>query len=289
MADQHNDNYSIIPFNDLARLLLLREDTGWTLPRHHADDPEEINAAMQEQLGLTTTVLFCVYDRYQGQEREEQHRVYALENHSPDVPLPVHGRLIDRAELAKLPLVVADHRGVLEAWFAEAGGGELLQKRLPWMRPGWFASTIAWIDEQLALLGFTRSALPEQLVVKSWSTVLRVPTAQGNLYFKAPAPAFAFEPALTAKLYQLLPGQVPQVLVIDEQRHWMLMQDGGTEIRDDAHDPTRLEEALRQYAEMQIRLAAHVKTLRPSVAPTGVYIFCLIFIKRYSLRRLSCT
>lgn len=97
--------------------------------------------------------------------------------------------------------------------------------------------------------------------------MLRVPTTQGNLYFKAPAPAFAFEPALTAKLYQLLPGQFPQVLVIEGQRYWMLMQDGGKEIRGDAHDPARLEEALHQYAETQIRLAAHIETLAATGCP----------------------
>lgn len=231
MTDPNNDNYSIITFNGQTRALLLREEAGWTLPRHHADDPKEINAAMREQLGLTTTVLSCVYDRYQDQEREEQHRVYALENHSLDVLLPANGRLIDRAELANLPLAVADHRGVLEAWFAEDGA--YYQKRLLWMRPGWFASATAWIDEQLARLGYVRTAPIEQLVAKSWSTVLRVSTTQGNLYFKAPAPAFAFEPALTMLLTQLVPAQVPPVLMIDGQRHWMLLRDGGAALQDD--------------------------------------------------------
>lgn len=269
MTDSHYDNYSIIPFNDLARVLLLHEEAGWTLPRHHGDDPEEINAAMREQLGLTTTVLSCVYDRYRDQEREDQHRVYALENHSPDVSLPANTRLIGRPELVNLPLAVADHRGVLEAWFAEAESGGLLQKRLPWMWPGWFAIATAWIDEQLARLGRTRTAPPEQLVAKSWSTVLRVPTAQGTLYFKAPAPAFAFEPDLTANLNQLLPGQVPSVLVIDERRHWMLTLDGGRQMRDETDDPARLEEALRQFAEMQIRLAPDVETLKAIGCPDG--------------------
>lgn len=267
MTDQHYDNYSIIPFNNQARVLLLREDAGWTLPRHNGDTPEEINAAMREQFGLTTTVLSCVYDRYKDQEREEQHRVYALENHSPDVSLPPDGRLIERAELANLPFAVADHRDVLEAWFAGVESGKLRQQRLPWMRPGWFASATIWIDEQLALLGYTQSAPIEQLVSKSWAAVLRVSTIQGSLYFKAPASAFAFEPALTSTLNQLVPAQVPPVLVIDRQRHWMVMQDGGMSIREDAHDPALLEEALRQYAMMQMSLAAHVETLKATGCP----------------------
>jgi Phosphotransferase enzyme family len=267
MTDQNNDNYSIIPFNGLKQVLLLQEEAGWTLPRHNGDAPDEINAAMREQLGLITTVLSCVYDRYQDQEREDQHRVYALENHSPDVSPPVNGRLFDRAELVNLPLEVADHRGVLEAWFAEVEGSEHYQKRLLWMRPGWFASATAWIDERLARLGYTRSAPIEQLVAKSWSTVLRVPTTKGSLYFKAPAPAFEFEPALTAMLNQLMPTQFPSVLVIDGERHWMLMQDAGMEIRDRVDDPALLAEALRHFAEMQISLSPHIEALKATGCP----------------------
>ena len=159
MTDPNYDNYSIIPFNGLTRVLFLREDASWTLPRHHGDTAEEINAAMREQFGLTTTVLSCVYDRYQDAERADQHRVYALENHSPYAPLPANGRLIERAELDNLPLTVADHRGVLEAWFAEAGSEEPFRKRLPWMRPGWFAIATAWIDEQMTRLGSLYRAL----------------------------------------------------------------------------------------------------------------------------------
>src|SRR5579864_8913112 len=108
MTNPTYDNYSIIPFNGLTRVLLLHEGTGWTLPRHHGDTAEEINAAIREQLGLTTTVLSCVYDRYQDEEREDQHRVYTLENHSPHAPLPANGRVVERAELDSLPLAVAD-------------------------------------------------------------------------------------------------------------------------------------------------------------------------------------
>ncbi len=267
MTEPIYDNYSIIPFEGLRRVLLLREEAGWTLPRHQGDTAQEINTAMLEQLGLTTTVLSCVYDRYQDAEREDQHRVYALENHSPHAPLPANGRLIERAELENLPLVVADHRGVLEAWFSEVGSNEPFRKHLLWMRPGWLAIVTAWIDEQLARLEMARTAPLEQIQARSWSTVLRVPATRGYLYFKAPAPAFAFEPALTAKLDQLLPGQVPSVLSIDERQHWLLMQDAGTQLRDYADDLARLEEALRQFGEMQIRLVPHVEELAATGCP----------------------
>lgn len=269
MTEELNDHYSIIPFYDESgqpRALLLHEEDGWTLPRHHGDSPQQINAAMQEQLGVRTSVLYCAYDRYKDAEREEQHRVYALENHGPQVALPHNARLIDRDELVNLPLINEDHRGVLAAWFAEATG-PAPYARLPWMYAGWLAGTTAWIDEQLARYGFTRNAPLEQLVSKSWSTVLRVPTTGDNLYFKASAPLFAFEPQLTDLLHGLLPQCFPEVLARDNERRYMLMLDGGTPISDDEDDPKQLEEALRQYARTQIELSSHIEELQLAGCP----------------------
>jgi hypothetical protein len=267
MPDENNDNYSIIPHTSLPLVLLLHGEEGWTLPRHTGTVPEEINAAMQEQLGLTTTVLFCAYDRYQDEEREDQHRVYALENHSPGAPLPANGRWIGRTELAGLPLAIPDHRPVLETWFAEVERDQFQEQRLPWMCLGWFDSATAWIDEKLEQMGYTQVAPIEQIVSRAWATVLRVPTSKGNLYFKVPSPAFAFEPALTEALYRLVPTFVPGVLVIDRQRNWMLMQDGGMALRNVPPTLERLEDALRLFAQMQIELAEHVETLKATGCP----------------------
>lgn len=267
MPDEHNDNYSIIPHTSLPLLLLLHEEDGWTLPRHNATSPEEINAAMQEQLGLTTTVLFCAYDRYQNEEREDEHCVYALENHSPGTLLPTNGRWISRSELAALPLIVPEHRPVLETWFAEIESGQIPEQRLPWMRQGWFDSVTAWISEQLERMAYIQVAPIEQLVSRPWAAVLRVPASQGALYFKVPSPAFAFEPALTEALHRLVPTYVPKLLATDRERGWMLLQDAGIELRDVPLTLERLEEALGRFAEMQIALAEHMETLKATGCP----------------------
>jgi len=83
-------------------------------------DVSDINASIKVQLGCDTTVLYCAYDRYKDDEREEQHRVYVLENHTSDFPLPAHARWISRTNLATIDLAVADHYAVLEQWLSEA-------------------------------------------------------------------------------------------------------------------------------------------------------------------------
>ncbi|HLH62746.1 MAG TPA: phosphotransferase [Ktedonobacteraceae bacterium] len=267
MPSEHIDNYSIIPHTRLPLVLLLREEQGWSLPHHHSSDPKEVNAAMKEQLGLTTTVLFCAYDRYPNEEREDEHLVFALDNHSPATPLPANARWVSRSELANLPLALPEHRPVLETWFAEVEDGQISELRVPWMRLGWFDSATAWIGEQLERLGYTKTAPVEQLVSRPWAAVLRVPTSKGYLYFKVPSPVFAFEPELTETLHQLVPTFVPGVLVRDRQRNWMLMRDAGIPLRDMPPTLERLEIALRRFAEMQIELAEHVETLKATGCP----------------------
>jgi hypothetical protein len=212
-------------------------------------------------------VLGCVYDRYQDAEREDQHCVYALENQSPGAALPGNGRWISRDELARLPLVVPEHRAVLEGWFAQVADDARVFQSMPWMRLGWFASAAAWIDEQLGRLGYTRAAPIEQIAARTWGVVLRVPTASGSLYFKVPAAPFAFEPELTQALARLVPDAAPTVLATDAPRSWLLMQDGGATLRSGPCDPPRFAAALRQFAKMQIRLAGHVETLKAAGCP----------------------
>jgi hypothetical protein len=99
---------------------------------------------------------------------------------------------------------------------------------------------------------------PDQFHVRWWSTVIRVPTADGDLYFKAVTRGFEFEPPLTAKLAGLAPDRVPELVDVDSSRGWMLMRDAGTRLRDLVDLPADLphwERALPRYAELQIAAA----------------------------------
>ena len=92
---------------------------------------------------------------------------------------------------------------------------------------------------------------------RPWSTVLRVPIADGNAWFKACAPSQAFEPALTAALFARWPDRVPDVLAHDDERAWLLLADGGTPISDQGNPPEAWLVALPLYAELQRGEAAH--------------------------------
>lgn len=128
-----------------------------------------------------------------------------------------------------------------------------------WTRAEWLAEATSWIAEHSRPRGEI-----EQIHLRPWSTVLRVPIADGNLYFKAVAPVHRFEAALTALLAKLQPGRVPDVVAADLERGWMLMRDGGTRLRElvaSAADLHHWEKVLPEYAGLQIETAPHAEKM----------------------------
>jgi hypothetical protein len=121
-----------------------------------------------------------------------------------------------------------------------------------WLEPDWRAEVEAWIRGQARVAGPV-----EQPHVYPWSTVLRVPAADGILWFKAVSPEHAFEPELTLLLAETFPDRVTELVAVDASRGWMLMRDAGTRLRE-AEVPDALREwetVLPRYAEIQIALA----------------------------------
>lgn len=111
----------------------------------------------------------------------------------------------------------------------------------------------AWIRETVEPTG------PFELVKeRPWATVLRLPTRQGTVYFKACRPIQAFEPAMSAALAQRSPDLVGEVLAFDLDRSWLLTADAGVAIGELGNPPERWAEVLPRYAELQRRETSHV-------------------------------
>jgi hypothetical protein len=85
--------------------------------------------------------------------------------------------------------------------------------------------------------------------------VLRVPTADGVVWFKACHPSHGFEPSLALELARLRPESVIEVLAADPERGWMITTDAGSRLREllsSADDLVRWEEFLPRYADVQL-------------------------------------
>ncbi len=128
-----------------------------------------------------------------------------------------------------------------------------------WTRPGWYDEALPWVDEHIVATGPWSQ-------VRSWglSNVLRFPTADGDVYFKAlghsstirPAHPdalpflFAHEPLLLKHLSDESPGAMPAPLAIDEKRAWMLLPDLGRPLGDESDIAVWID-ALQGHARLQ--------------------------------------
>jgi hypothetical protein len=133
-----------------------------------------------------------------------------------------------------------------------------------WADPEWRAGADAWIAEQLTQLGLERAGTFDQVHDRPWSTVIRVPTTRGNVFFKAVASSLRHEAALTELLGARRPDCIPPPLAVDSAEGWILQEDGGQTLRqlvEVERDLSRWNEVLPLYAGVQIDLASDVTEL----------------------------
>jgi hypothetical protein len=92
---------------------------------------------------------------------------------------------------------------------------------------------------------------------RPWATVLQAVTPAGLVYFKACRPVQAFEPRLSADLFERWPDRVAEVLAFDAERGWLLTADAGDPVEALGNEPELWLRILPGYAELQRAEAEH--------------------------------
>ena len=136
--------------------------------------------------------------------------------------------------------------------------------RARWQDPSWLAEAHAWIESALARLRMRRTGGIEQPHVYPWSTVMRVPTEAGDVWFKANDDSLRHEAGLLELLSSRRPDCVPVPLATDPGRGWILMADAGEQLRKllpVERDLDRWKDALRLCAEVQLDLTDTVDSM----------------------------
>ena len=135
------------------------------------------------------------------------------------------------------------------------------QKNLIWHDPDWQKRAHEWIRTEAERNSIEVTGEIEQNHAYAWSTVMRVPTDQGTLFFKATAGETIYEIAFTKMAAGWFPDSFPDLLAVDTARGWMLMRDGGEQLRASirpTQNVTPWEPVIVKYAELQIGLSRHV-------------------------------
>jgi hypothetical protein len=189
--------------------------------------------------------------------------IYELERCASGWTPPFAHRWADQNELSQLALTHTGDRAALSAWFAGAG----TERPTPWYNAGWQAVADAWFIQQAQAAGF--APYGPVAPVRAWqrSAVLRLPTSDGDLYFKAVPPIFAHEQRLNRYLETHFPSHSPQTVAFDEERNWFITRDFGGRLLLDVPDLNVWLDAYRRYAVLQIDLIEHSEDLRALGCP----------------------
>jgi len=137
-------------------------------------------------------------------------------------------------------------------------------QQLPWEHPDWLEQATAWIHAQLEAQGTDITGPIEILHQRPWSTLARLSTTSGTVYFKAPAPGSLYEAALTQALARWRPDCTVPVLAVDLDQGWLLTADAGVTLREIDRSAGQVEHWLKVLplcAELQIEMAARVPEL----------------------------
>ena len=141
----------IIPNPARTHVFVVGPEPHWTLPEVVFEQPYfwqvvgPINAAVRARFSLEVTTLRCrsvLHDAPHAQTR----LVYELEYHGTTEPGAVTGRWLGAEAVDHLPL---DQRPILAAWFGEARCLTSAGGRVPWYRPGWRDTMLAWLHRTL--------------------------------------------------------------------------------------------------------------------------------------------
>jgi hypothetical protein len=133
-----------------------------------------------------------------------------------------------------------------------------------WTDASWLAGVEGWLDRRFEELDLERIGAVEQPHIWPWSTVLRVATTGGDVWFKANHPLLAYEAAVVDLLAVRRPDCVPGLLATDLGRGWMLMADGGERLREIVERERELGrwlDVLPRYGRFQIDIVADLDRL----------------------------
>jgi hypothetical protein len=222
-------SFGVLRHPEKPRVLLLRSDRAWRVPRIVSGPLWIANAAeivqlFERRLG-TTPWLLRQLAFHEGEEAEGLVAVFELALRDRGWQPPAHGRWVGRDELDRVRLRDEEQRPLLAGYLDALVGDDVPADRVPWARPGWLEGVQAWLEAELARLGHTLVGVEQR---KQWaiSSVLQVRTDGPDLYCKVSArlPLFVDEGPVTAMLAERFPGYVPEPIAIERERGWFLLR-----------------------------------------------------------------
>ncbi|MGI8908466.1 MAG: phosphotransferase [Candidatus Sumerlaeaceae bacterium] len=260
------DYFTIIPDGENQRLLVVPDGNGmWTLPRwrdtddHYWQAVNHVNSTVRHTWGLKVTTLRCLCNRRNVKGRRDC-RIYEMETHGgiPKI-LPMQARWVSEQEIGSLEISEPEHRLLMRSWFLDVSSPEPHHSRTPWMRRGWIANAVSWMLDQLSRLAILPTGPVEQMRIWHRSAILRVPTNEGYVYFKALPPSPPAADSLAHELISQYAEYLPSHVAVDPHRGWSMIREPGSGSSSNGSSEEGWQEAIQALARIQRNSVNHVK------------------------------
>lgn len=135
------------------------------------------------------------------------------------------------------------------------------EKRAPWFRTGWMDYVKAWITKITQEKAIRTNGSPEKVKESDLCIILRIPTEEGDLYFKAVGPSAVFEASLSEHLNSHHEGKTVEIIDIEPEKGWLLMKDiKGKSLRE-LKDKSLWKRAISEYGRLQVKETSNIEAL----------------------------
>lgn len=271
-TDHLLDYYALITDRDGERVLMVAgaNDT-YSLPQWKGsfhvpwEMVDHVNRQVMKSWGLKVTTLRCLCNRV-CRDQQQLCRIYELETHGDSgVSTPPGCRWVSPKDLESIRIPEPGHSLLLHSWFAE---GNLTSAEAnidtPWRKAGWLAIAISWGLDQLKRHRISLLGSIEQIRVSHKSVLLRVPTSEGEVFFRAARrPLDINERLLDWELRPHFSEFIPGHIASDPRRGWSLARTVGSCMQISGFEAeflAELDEAMNALAVFQQNTARHVPT-----------------------------
>ena len=223
-----SEMYAAVRHPNEEKILFLRSDGRWTLPRIllksavWAGDADALIPAFEKRLGGHPWILrqIRIFDDHETKRVEG---IFEMTMPSGGWEPPRNSRWVDRSALSSLRVKEERFRPLLDRYLSDLESATIPTLRSPWSSSGWLSEVQPWIEAEVTKLGHQVLGLEQ---VKQWSisTVLRVKTSGPDFYFKVSKdlPLFVNEANVTILLARKFPAFVPAPAAIEARRQLML-------------------------------------------------------------------
>jgi Phosphotransferase enzyme family len=233
----------IVTRRDASELLLVRCESGWSLPSVEIQRGQRI----AEQL---TTELYAHYAcrgycLFLPTSAGELARCAVMEASQNDEMSPGGTCWIPLAEATSLSTESADAYAIIEKSIKELDTLRNAPRLAPFAKPGWLAELTEWVGEQVTPLGLRLTGNYTQLNASPAFSLVRLETNDSAVWFKAAGEPNRHERPVAACLARLFPEYVPRLLGVHASWNgWLTEEVSGTRL-----DPTAEFSAWSKAAE----------------------------------------